>query len=118
MAPARPVIGTTLSRMKARPLSPATRDRLNIVFAPSDRAEAERLLVNECGNNLPFDQDSDQYQLERVRYAAMKLSHGKLDGLRQAIELAKTDSRDLLMGAGFGEDITEHLRWQPSGYAG
>jgi hypothetical protein len=104
--------------MKTQPLSPATRDRLQMAFAPSDRAEAERLLVNECGNNLPFCQDSDQYQLERVRYAAMKLSHGTVDGLRQAIDLAKTDWRDLLMGAGFGEDVTEHLRWQPSGHAG
>ena len=104
--------------MKAQPLSPATRDRLNAVFAPSDRAEAERLLVAECGSDLPFCHDSDPYQLERVRYAAMKLSHGTLDGLRQAIELAKIDWRDLLMAAGFGEDVTEHQRWQPSGRAG
>jgi hypothetical protein len=107
-----------LSRMMAQPLSPATRDRLDAVFAPCDRAEAERLVVSECGNNLPFCQSSDQYELERVRYAAMKLSHGNLDGLRQAIELAKTDWRDLLMAAGFGEDVTEHKRWQPSGHAG
>jgi hypothetical protein len=91
---------------------------LKAVFPASDRAEAERLLVNECGNNLPFCQDSNQYQLECVRYAAMKLSHGTLNGLRQAIELAKTDWRDLLMGAGFGEDVTEHQRWQPSRHAG
>jgi hypothetical protein len=89
-----------------------------MVFAASDRAEAERLLVDECGNNLPFCQDSDQYQLERVRYAAMKLSRGTINGLRQAVELAKTDWRDLLMAAGFGEDETAHLRWRPTGRAG
>src|SRR4051812_43540250 len=97
----RPLSGLTLSRMKQPPLSPATHDRLNVVFAPSDREEAERLLANECGSNLPFCQDSDPSQLERVRYAAMKLSHGRLDGLRRAIKLAQTDWRDLLMAAGF-----------------
>lgn len=99
--------------MKPQPLSPKTRDRLNAAFAASHRAEAERLLVNECGNNLPYCRDSNSYDLERIRYAAMKLSEGNLDRLRGAIELAKTDWRDLLMGAGFGEDITAHRRWWP-----
>ena len=62
--------------------------------------------------------DRAYYQLERLRYAAMKLSRGTLGGLRQAIELVKTDWRDLLMGAGFGEDTTEHQRWRPSTHSG
>ena len=33
--------------------------------------------------------------------------------LQKAIELAKTDWRDLLMSAGFGEDIHAHERWFP-----
>ena len=40
--------------MPHEPLSPQTRRRLELVFAPPDRAAAERLLVEECGNNLPF----------------------------------------------------------------
>ena len=103
--------------MKPQPLSPNTRDRLNALFAAGDRAEAERLLVSECGNNLPSCGKSDQYQLERVRYAAMKLSQGDLTSLQEAIDLAKIDWRDLLMAAGFGEDVTEHSRWWPSGLA-
>jgi hypothetical protein len=101
--------------MNPQPLSPDTRQRLNVVFATSNRARAERLLVNECGNNLPFCQDFDPDQLERIRYAAMKLSRGTLDGLRKAIALAKLDWRDLLMSAGFGYDVTEHQRWRPAG---
>ena len=104
--------------MKNQPLSPETRRRLDALFAPDDRAEAEQLLVDECGNNLPFLHELDQFQLERFRFAAMKLSQGLLSGLRQAIVLAKTDWRDLLMAAGFDEDLTEHQRWWPSGHAG
>ncbi len=104
--------------MKKQPLSPETRLRLEALFAPDDRAAAEQMLVEECGNNLPFLYELDQFQLERFRFAAMKFSHGRLDGLRGAIELAKTDWRDLLMGAGFAEDATEHERWWPSGRPG
>ena len=99
--------------MNAQPLTPDTRDRLNAAFAPADRAEAERMLVYECGANLPMCDDSDHRGFERLRYAAMKLSGGRLDLLREAIELAKVDWRDLLMAAGFGSDVTEHERWWP-----
>lgn len=96
------------------PLSPATRQRLDMLFAPADRAAAERLLVEECGNNLPFLDKLDQFQLERFRFAAMKLSRGRVDTLRRAIESGKQDWRDLLMAAGFGEDENEHERWWPA----
>ena len=99
--------------MNVQPLSPDTRERLNAAFAPADRAEAERMLVHECGANLPFCEDSDPRSLDRLRYAAMKLSGGRLDGLRDAVELAKIDWRDLLMAAGFGSDISAHQRWRP-----
>lgn len=101
--------------MKPQPLSSSTRERLDAAFAAQDRPEAERLLVNECGNNLPLCQDWDAFELERIRYAALKLSHGDLDRLRAAIDLAKTDWRDLLMGAGFGHDATVHRHWWPGG---
>jgi hypothetical protein len=58
------------------------------------------------------------FQLERFRFSALKLSGGKLDKLRQAVELAQQDWRDLLMAAGFGDDVTEHERWLPPGRAG
>jgi hypothetical protein len=41
----------------------------------------------------------------------LKLSEGNLDKLNRAVALAKTDWRDLLMAAGFGEDIKAHLAW-------
>lgn len=36
-----------------------------------------------------------------------------MDKLRGAVKLAREDWRDLLMSAGFGDDIHAHLEWVP-----
>ena len=96
------------------PLSSNTRIRLEAIFRLTDRPEAEKMLVEECADNLPFLEDADQIDLERFRFAALKLSEGRLDKLRSAVHLAKVDWRDLLMAAGFGEDVDAHLGWMPA----
>jgi hypothetical protein len=64
------------------PLSPAAKRKLARVFPDEeDRAEAERLLAHECADNLPFYEDTDEYRLERIRFAVLKLSKGDLDKL-------------------------------------
>jgi hypothetical protein len=67
----------------------------------------------QCGNNLPSCDDDDEFQLERIRFSALKLSAGNIDKLRDAIKLAKTDWRDLIVAAGFANDPTAHKRWLP-----
>ncbi len=99
--------------MRRVPLSPETRRRLDALFLAEDRTAAEAMLVDDCGSNLPFDEDKNEFELERVRFAALQLSQGKLSGLRDAVELAKIDSRDLLMAAGFGRDARAHEAWFP-----
>jgi hypothetical protein len=94
-------------------LSPKTLDHLRIIIQEEGQAEAIRLLVEECGNNLPFCENSTPQSLERIRFAALKLSKGNLLGLHKAVELAKLDWRDLLVAAGFGDDIKAHERWNP-----
>src|SRR5580704_7032158 len=64
------------------------------------------LLSHQCGENLPFCEKSDEFQLERVRFAALKVSKGDLRELQKAVKLAHTDWRDLLMAAGFGHDVS------------
>ena len=49
---------------------------------------------------------------ERVQCAALKLSAGRMDGLYDAIALAQTDWRDLLVAAGFAEDTRAHKSWK------
>lgn len=75
--------------------------------------EAADLLVANCGDNLPFNQPADARSLERIRFAVLKLSNGNLAALRQAIEVAQIDSRDVLMAAGFGQDVRAHQAWFP-----
>ena len=99
--------------MPTPPLSPETERRLAFLFHGDDARTAADLLLRECGNNLPFCEKSDSTQMERIRFAALKLSAGNLDALRQAIDLAKIDWRDLLMSAGFGSDIHAHKKWLP-----
>ncbi len=94
-------------------LSPETSRRVDILFSPDDRAKARELLVQNCGNNLPFCRESTMYQLERVRFAALKYSDGDLGALERAVTLAQRDWRDLLMATGFANDVRAHQRWIP-----
>ena len=94
-------------------LSPETKRRLDLLFPPQDREAATRLLEADCGNNLPFLEKLDEFGLERFRFAALKISGGNLDRLREAIKLAKYDWRDLLVSAGFANDPVAHKEWEP-----
>lgn len=94
------------------PLTPRTRDHVAVMF-PDAQDEVAELLVRECGNNLPMLENADALALERLRFAVLRLSAGRFGKLQAAIDLARTDWRDLLMAAGFGEDVEAHLRWRP-----
>ena len=75
------------------------------------RIQARAKLAHECGNNIPSCETSRPEQMDRIRFAAIKLSDGDLEKLDRAIALAKTDWRDLLMAADFGQDIDQHNKW-------
>jgi hypothetical protein len=95
------------------PLSPETQRRLDLIFQGDAARVAADWLVRECGNNIPFCEHFDSVQMERIRAAVLKLSRGKLEDLREAIDLAKIDWRDVHMGAGFGSDVDAHRKWLP-----
>lgn len=97
----------------ATPLSEATLERLRRLFPGASRAEATRLLADECGDNLPFCHDTTPEASERVRFAALKVSAGDLRRLRDAVQLAQVDWRDLLVQADFAGDPLRHLDWWP-----
>jgi hypothetical protein len=95
-------------------VSPETGRRIVLLFPPDERDLVRMVLIEECGNNLPGLDKLDDVQLERFRFAVLKLSEGNLDKLDRAISLAKEDWRDLLIAAGFG-DPEAHQLWLPSG---
>ena len=83
------------------PLSPETQRRVEALFSPQDRAAATAMLIEDCGNNLPFLEELDEIELERFRFAALKLSNGSLQELVRAIELAKfSNSRPKKLAGG------------------
>lgn len=92
-------------------LNPKTTRRIKVLFSRQDWDEVASLLQSKCGQNLPFLGNATPHQLERVRFAALKLSGGSIEQLYEAIALAQTDWRDLLMAAGFGESIHAHKKW-------
>jgi hypothetical protein len=94
-------------------LSPLTKQHLAALFVPADVSEAEQLLARECAENLPLVSNPTPGGLERLRFAALRLSDGNLHRLRDAIALAKTDWRDLLVAADFAEDVHAHQSWHP-----
>lgn len=97
----------------AIPLSPETRRKLKRVFREEDKVEAERLLVNECADNLPLAGSTDEFKSERIRFAVMRLSKGNIEELKNQIHAAQQDWRDVLLAAGFARYVDQHKRWKP-----
>jgi gluconokinase len=95
-------------------LSARTRELVQFLFKPEEQEIAGKMLAEECGQNLPFMKDTDEFQLERIRWAALRIGFGDMDETRKAIDLAKRDWRDVLMWAGFGNDLTAHEEWAES----
>jgi hypothetical protein len=94
-------------------LSRATRKRIRALFPPGEWARVEALLVDECGDTLPFLEPSHKQLAERIRFAVLKLSQGDLERLRREVQKAHVDWRDTLVAAGFGNGVRTHRRWKP-----
>lgn len=91
-------------------LSPRTWQLVQKIF-PRDSEAVGASLAEQCGQTLPFCPDKNEYQLERIRFAALKFSEGRLDLLQKAIDDARRDWRDVLVWAGFANELDAHTRW-------
>ncbi|MFV2057949.1 MAG: hypothetical protein ACC707_15905 [Thiohalomonadales bacterium] len=58
-----------------------------------------------------FSEDSQPETYERFCLAILKIAKSSNEKLNEAVELGKTDYRDLLVSAGFGNSITIHNDW-------
>lgn len=85
--------------------------RVHRLFAPSTARLALDLLERISPEVLPLVKT--ERGAERVRFAVLKLSEGNLDKMKAAIAQALIDWRDVLMAAGFGEDVHAHESWSP-----
>jgi len=84
--------------------------RVDLLFSAEARESATRLLI-ELQDGFS-DLDEGAFGLERVQFAALKVSHGDVNRLRKAIEVGQRDFRDLLSAAGF-MGLHTHRRWRP-----
>jgi len=89
-----------------------TLEKIRALFPPELQSNVADILATECGNNLPFFENADEHQLERIRFAVLKLSNGDLSELKQAIHFAKIDWRDVVVAAGFANSLTAHKEWR------
>jgi uncharacterized protein (DUF433 family) len=83
--------------------STRTKEHIAALFAPSEHPFAVHLLVCLSPVSSPRD-------LERVHFAALRVSDGDLEKLADVVQL---DWRDILMAAGFAHDVHAHETWVP-----
>ena len=92
------------------PLSPGTRERVEILFEREDVTTVTRMLEEEV---TQYPRDATPQGLERLRFAVLRGSEGDLDRFLDLVRLAQVDWRDALVGGGFGDDPTAHTNWWP-----
>ncbi|MGB4812820.1 MAG: hypothetical protein WBP13_10145 [Methylophilaceae bacterium] len=92
-------------------LSHRTEQVIVQLFSPDTRSIVCERLANECSAEALGCTGWLPEQMERIWFAVLKLGLNDDDDFESAIQLAKTDWRDLLMAAGFGEDLKTHNKW-------
>lgn len=90
------------------PITVRTRRVLHAIFTTVMWERVEKALMTDCG---PAQVHARDEAMERIWLAALKLSRGNIVAFEDAVLLAQIDWRDLLMGAGFGNESEAHLEW-------
>lgn len=93
------------------PLGQEAEKRIALLFEPTHQETVRTILLRDCGNSLW--REASETEIERLRFAVLKVSRGSLDRLSKTIELAKTDWRDVLLAAGFANNPQAHRSWLP-----
>ena len=92
-------------------LSKPTKDLIHCLFKSREALEVCDLLEGECGTDSLSCDGWTPEQIERIRFGVLKLAHENALELNAALRLAQKDWRDLLVSAGFGQDLSAHKEW-------
>ena len=95
-------------------LSHRTEKLIVHLFSPDARTAVHGRLESECGTEALGCPGWTPEEMERIRFAVLKLGVKDESSFESAITLATTDWRDLLMAAGFGKDLEAHNKWWQS----
>ena len=79
------------------------------LFTPDEYETITKILIEEC--NADKIHVSSEIDVERIQLAVLNLSEGDTDKFLAAAQLAQLDWRDVLVAAGFGNDLEAHLKW-------
>lgn len=94
-------------------LSDETEKRVRMLFNSSEFHAVEELLMSKCGNNLYYEKNYNSEDLERVRFSVLKVSDGDFSKLKEAVELANLDVRDVMSLADFSSEVYSYRDWNP-----
>ena len=84
-------------------------------YHPSETGWFVSQLQEYCEYLSEFSTDERKAEsYERICFALLKCGKTSKEKFIQAIELGKTDYRDVLVSAGFGNSITVHNDWADS----
>lgn len=81
------------------------------LFDASRCTHIRNRLISEASDNIPFHENSDSAEMDRIRFAIMKLVSMPNADEDVVFALAKQDWRDLFVAAGFGYSADEHNQW-------
>jgi len=90
-------------------LHPTVTAAMTALFSADDRETIAEMLIEECNAEHLYTTSEDA--IERIQLAVLKVSKGETEKFLAAAELAQLDWRDILMAAGFGNDVKAHLKW-------
>jgi hypothetical protein len=94
------------------PIEDSTSLRIDAMFQEDDRHLVREMIVESINWRMPGWRHSTLLDIERIRFAVLKLADGDVNKLGEVIELAKLDFRDVLLAANFPTPHS-HQKWMP-----
>ena len=79
------------------------------LFAAEDQGTVYQILLEECGDKLPLVKNLNE--IERIQLGILRMSMGDVTKFLEAAYTARRDWRDVLVAAGFGNDLEAHSNW-------
>ena len=93
-------------------LRPTVTTAIAVLFEAKDRETITEMLTEECSAERLHTTSADA--VEPIQLGVLKLSNGEVGKFLAAAKLTQIDWRDMLVAAGFGEDVKAHLKWADS----
>jgi hypothetical protein len=95
-------------------LGPLTNELIQKTCPTSHQQAVGNLLSDQCSVSLPGVGIPPEWidVIDRVQLATIRGSSWNIEKLKSNVSLANSDWRDVLMAAGFGENLTAHTLWQ------